>query len=42
MHRALTFYKNPEHEWREALINEGIMAGLAFFTTLAGVSATAL
>ena len=42
LHKSLTLYRNAQNEWKEALINAGIMAGFAFFTTLAGVQATAL
>ena len=42
LHKSLTPYRNPKNEWKEAIINAGIMAGFAFFTTLAGVQATAL
>ena len=46
LHRAMTFINmaedDPEDEMKEALVNACIMAGLAFFSTLAGMGATGL
>jgi len=46
LHRAMTFIvmadSDPEKEWPEALINAAIMAGVAFFSTLASLGATGL
>lgn len=33
---------NPPNSWKDQLINAGIMAGLGFFTTLAGIGAVGL
>lgn len=33
---------DPPDSWRDQLINAGIMAGLGFFTTLAGIGAVGL
>jgi len=42
IHKALTIKQNPDNELREALINACILAGLSFFTTLAGITAAGI
>jgi len=42
LHTAQTFYEDPEDELKEAVINAGILAGFAFFETLAGVAISGL
>jgi len=42
LHKAFTLKKNPENELKEAFINAAIMAGLAFFSTLAGTGVAGL
>jgi len=42
LHKAQTFYNNPEDELKEAVINASILAGFAFFETLAGVAISGL
>jgi len=38
LHKAQTFYNDPENEFKEAVVNAAILAGLAFFETLAGMA----
>jgi len=33
-------HKNPPNGWKDQIINAGIIAGLNFFTTLAGLQVT--
>jgi len=40
--KALTFKNCPKSDTKEQLVNAGILAGLTFFTTLAGVSVSGL
>ena len=46
LHRAFTFIVladgDPEKELKEAVVNAFIMAGLSFFSTLAGLGASGL
>jgi len=42
IHKALTLKEDPDNELREALINACILAGLSFFTTLAGITAAGI
>jgi len=34
--------KDPPDGWKDQLINSGVMAGIAFFSTLASISATGI
>jgi len=38
----LTIKQDPDNELREAFINACILAGLSFFTTLAGITAAGI